>query len=377
MNTEWQQFLKGIGAKFEGNDLTGFDQLTGGGASTGDTDSKTLFDISSLGILEVSGSDSELFLQGHLVNDLSMIGTDTVQLSGYCSTKGRLLATFFIIANDKADGYWLLMPTDVLSTVLQRLEPLSRMPKPVTGNQMIGKVTKMDVNLKNHSAELMVFGVSDRQVLDSALDSMNSYDPEESSSVIRLPSLTAFRLPHSERYLCFGSIEVCRKIWEHEKDHAALMTEEQWNLANVRSGLPQVLLDTQDKVIPQMANLHLLDGLSFTKGCYPGQEIVARMQYLGKLKRHMARFEHAGPPLPVGSSVISGNDQDAGWVMTSASAGVDRSESLIIVKIAAKESGFEVNDSTGSSIVPLTELPLPYALISDETNSEDATDQPQ
>ena len=109
--------------------------------------------------------------------------------------------------------------------------------------------------------------------------------------------------------------------------------------------------------MPQMANMHVLDGISFTKGCYPGQEIVARMQYLGTLKRHAVRFRFAGKPVAPGTEIVAGEAAGAGIVMASAAVDDAQAEALAVVKISVENEPLVL----AGSGVALTRYELPYA----------------
>jgi len=353
MKSEWQQFLVSCGAQFDGSTLTGFDAPPDSGVSE-----SAIVDLSDFSIVEVSGKDAGVFLQDHFVNDVQALTSGAVQLSGYCSTKGRLLATFYLALID--DTYLLFVPTDVAGSIVQRLNMFARMPRTV-GKQMIGKITPTDANLLDRTGDLQVFGL----IGEPALALLDSIDPGASTDqVFRTSSLTVIKVPDSDRCICFGDVSACQTSWASLGETVRYATGNAWQLADIRGGVPFIVEVVQDKVVPQMANLHVLGGVSFTKGCYPGQEIVARMQYLGKLKRQMVRYGYEGAPLEVGSTVASGDDKDAGLVLASATTSDNNCESLVVVKVSAREAGFQVVGPSGSR--PLRELALPYSLDEDD-----------
>jgi hypothetical protein len=138
---------------------------------------------------------------------------------------------------------------------------------------------------------------------------------------------------------------------------------EYWALLDIRAGIPSVHAETSDAFVPQMANMQLIDGVSFTKGCYTGQEVVARMQYLGKLKRRMylAEVTAPEPPLPGDGlySPSSRSEQSAGRVVDACAVGGDRYELLVVVEVGAAEGG-EVSLGEGGPTLALREPPYGF-----------------
>jgi len=164
------------------------------------------------------------------------------------------------------------------------------------------------------------------------------------------------------RSLLFGpteavqtSLAACLDALPENTNEPLWSTESSWVLGDIQAGVPSIVSSTQDAFVPQMVNLGQVDGLSFTKGCYPGQEIVARMQYLGKLKRAMVRFSSASTSVPQpGDKLSAGDDENAGEVVSSVS--VDGGmECLAVVKTAADVSTFTYQGAT------LCAQELPYS----------------
>ena len=252
----------------------------------------TLISLPHLAVLELTGPDAEAFLQAQVPSDIRLLNAQRAQISGWCTAKGRLLTTFVIWPVD--NGYRLILASDVADAIAKRLKmyilrlkvQVSRLDSTVAG--LLNPPTKL--------AGLTV--------------------PTDAWQVSHDSGLTAIRLDPT-RVLLTG-------------DAAALATAaagvapgtiDAWLRADIEQGFPLVSQATSEHYVPQMINLDKLGGVSFKKGCYPGQEIVARTHYLGKIKRHLYRVQ-ASEPLSVGTEVRSGilNGQACGSLLSVAPA---------------------------------------------------------
>ncbi len=173
------------------------------------------------------------------------------------------------------------------------------------------------------------------------------------------------------RYLVLASVDDQIALW-NTCNSMAKADDAVWRLADIGAGIPSVTRQTQEAFVPQMVNLQLIDALSFTKGCYPGQEIVARMQYLGKLKRHMRRFRLSPDATgkvsvpQAGDSLQAGEDADAGVVVDAVLGADGRAELLAVVKVSAVEASLSVGGQA------LLALDLPYDIPSMQKEQVDA-----
>jgi len=225
--------------------------------------------LSHEGILAVRGSDASKFLQGQLTCNLNYLNDDIASLGARCTPKGRMLSSFRILS--EGDGYLLAMATELLESQLTDLQKYAAFSKS---------------KLSNESAAWVRFGLSGG---DGVLVSLGLDLPQEADRVARANGLLAVRLSD-------GRAELWAPASETQTLHARLIAQlpeaplERWLLAQVRAGIGQVWGATRELFIPQMLNLQAVGGVSFKKGCYTGQEIVARMQYLGKLKRRLYRL---------------------------------------------------------------------------------------
>lgn len=308
-----------------------------------------LFDLSHLGLIAVTGEDAHAFLQGQLTNDIRELSDAHSHLSGWCSPKGRMLACFRLI---RLDGEILLqLPLASLEAALQRMRRY---------------VLRARVSLHDASARIMRMGVAGPAAAD-LLENRLGRLPEFDSGVRRYQALTLLRLPGAgtPRFQVLGPGQALADLWSWlAAQGAAPDNEDAWSLLDIRAGLPSVLPGTEDAFVPQMTNMQLVDGLSFTKGCYTGQEVVARMQYLGRLKRRMYRARVTSPRRPNPGDELfapsSASGQGAGRVVDARPVGPDRYELLVVVELAALEQG-EVRLEEGAPPLEFLTLPYPFA----------------
>ncbi len=309
------------------------------------TEQPALCDLSHLSLLKFSGSDAEQFLQGQLTNDVKLLTEEHSHLSGYCSAKGRLLAIFRAFYHN--DAYYLQAPTEIIDALQKRL-------------QMFIMIS--EVKLEAVSEQLPSFGLMG----DTATAHLQGHFaklPTAENSLIHEGDTTIIRHPGTQpRYQIIAPLEQQKALWSHLENGADIVNSTAWSLADIKAGIPNIYQVTQEKFIPQMVNLHLIDGLSFTKGCYVGQEVVARMQYLGSQKRNMYLATLTAEEQPnVGDSLFSPSNQStqgAGSIVDI--AGADQHYQLLIV---IQNELADKNDVQLSKNGPKLEIKqLPYAL---------------
>lgn len=334
MNAEWQRFLGSLGARI----VEGEAVFEAGGP--GDCN---LWDLSHLGLIRVAGDEAETFLQGQLTNDIRLLKPDTSQLGSFCSPKGRMLASFRLFR--LGDAIYLQLPRERLAPILQRLRMF---------------VLRAKVSIDDASDELAQIGLAG----DCALGILGDLAGPEVDAAVQREGICAVRLPGDRpRFLLAGEPDAVRARWEHAAHRARPANAASWRLLDIRAGIPTVYEQTAEAFVPQMVNLQLVNGVSFTKGCYTGQEVVARMQYLGKLKRRMyrVRFDAERCPAPATElfSPTSESGQGPGRVVVAAPGAEGGCEALVVVETdIAGSADIRVGDADGPV---LTFLDLPYA----------------
>ena len=300
-------------------------------------------DLSHLGVIRVSGTNKREFLQGQLTNDINKISATHSQLSSYCSPKGRMLASFRIL--QLGEDLLILLPIELLEPTMKRLGMF---------------IMRADVQLSDASEALKCIELSG----DCASDLLPIDPPEADNGVVSHDAYTVARIPGDRpRFLVISDCDCMQALWEEAKQVATPTSRRSWALLDIRAGLPTVFESTREAFVPQMTNLQLIDGVSFTKGCYTGQEVVARMQYLGKLKRRMyrARIDTDRLPAP-GTALYSASNasgQGSGRVVDSAASPDGGYEALVVTPIDCVDADdLKLSDEKGPA---LQILPMPYA----------------
>lgn len=338
MHQDWQAFLESQGAQIAADQTAQFEPRAA------DSDC-AVTDLSELGVISVAGPEAVDFLQGQLSNDLRELSDTHSQLNSHCSPKGRMIANFRILR--LGDALLLILPTGQVEALATRLKMF---------------LLRAKASIEDLSDSLVCMGVIGT-CADHALKAHFGELPSDRNAMAHAENAALIRVcADQDRYLLIGPVEVARSLWEAARDAGAGTAHpKRWHLADIRAGLPTVLPETRDSFIPQMANMQLIDGVSFHKGCYTGQEVVARMQYLGKLKRRMYLAEvtlpeHLPAPAPGAalSSPSSTSEQAAGRIVNSCATEPGRYEMLVVAEISAAEGG-ELrlgDDGPGLSISP-------------------------
>lgn len=292
------------------------------------------------GVLAVRGADAAKFLQGQLTCNLNYLSDTQASLGARCTQKGRMQSSFRILL--QGDGVLLAMATELLEPQLADLKKYAVFSKS---------------KLTDESAAWARFGLANA---DHALASLGLELPAATDSVARSEQLIAIRVSpgRTELWAPAEQAEAVRSQLAAQLQTADL---NEWLLGQVRAGIGQVMPQTRELFIPQMLNLQAVGGVSFKKGCYTGQEIVARMQYLGKLKRRLYRLSLNAAELPEpGTPLFSpSHNSSIGEVVITAKAD-QMVELLAVLQAEAAESG-DVHLGTLEGPA-LQLLDLPYQL---------------
>lgn len=306
--------------------------------------------LNDLALYRASGPDAGSFLHGQLTNDVTGLPDDRAALAGYCSPKGRLLSTLIYWHTDDQGqpGFYLLMKSSIAQAVTKRLKMF---------------ILRAKVSLE--PVDQAIVGVHYPNDTHPANLAPSSGTPD-AWSLVRNAQGSWFKLPHTQQ----GS----RWIWLPSPDAPNVPTVvdpvalQNWQSADILAGLPWVQEQTQDTFIPQTLNLDLINGVSFTKGCYPGQEVVARAHYRGTVKRRMfiastPADTGAGIAIPGTDIFQAGQENPCGRVANAATenhAGQNRVLMLLELPIAeANTSDLRLGSPQGPKV---TVLELPYSL---------------
>jgi folate-binding protein YgfZ len=316
-------------------------------------DGDSCSELSCLGLIAVEDSDAEQFLQGQLTCDVRQVTSDHSLLGAFCSPKGRALACFRLFR--RGGTLYLELPQE-------RVEPIL--------TQLRKYVLRAKVTLQDASDSLLRFGIAGPHA-EALLTARFGVLPDTVNQVIHTPSdagsdITIIRAPATitPRFAVYGSLPAMQALWTSLEREVTFTGAEPWRLLNILAGIPTIYRETVEMFTPQMLNLEILDGVSFKKGCYTGQEVVARTHYLGKLKRRMylARVESESPPRP-GDPLFSPQadaSQGAGRIVDAAEYPENGYAVLASALILGAEQGeLHLGDANGPT---LRLEPLPYAL---------------
>jgi folate-binding protein YgfZ len=310
--------------------------------------------VTDQGLIALTGADSAGFLHNQLTNDVEHLGQDDVRLAGYCTPKGRLQATFLMWRNE--ESIFLQLPREIQPPLQKRLSMFVLRAKTKLSDATDAPATQVVLGLGGGMAEAVL-----QTWFEPLPDKPYTKVEHALGTLLRLAD--AFGAP---RYLWLTSADIAATVAPVLADKLNVGGNEAWRLAEIHAGVPQITAGTQEQFVPQMINFELLGGVNFKKGCYPGQEIVARSQYLGKLKRRTALVRLAGAAAP-GAEVFAESDpsQPCGMVVNAAPNGLGGTDALVEMKLEALEQGTARASAVrlGSADgVALEFLPMPYVL---------------
>jgi folate-binding protein YgfZ len=248
-------------------------------------------------LLRFHGGDAKSFLQGQLTCDLDQVTSDQAQFGGYCTPKGRLLANFMLLSTPQ--GYLMHTPADVSASVTDRLRKF---------------VLRCDVKIERERS-LRALGLAGPEA-SALLQQELGAPPRRRLAIGHHARASMVRLP-GENFLVVAASTEMAALWESLAKHAVPAGAQCWNWVQIQAGVPWITAATQDQFLPQMIGLDTIGGVSFDKGCYTGQEIVARTHYLGEVKRKL-RLGRTRGSVRAGDALLTAGQQ-CGTVLNAAS----------------------------------------------------------
>lgn len=321
-------------------------------------DSQTLFfpaqgiaRLDHLGVIEVSGADNTSFLQGQLTNDVSQLSTTQARFAAFCSAKGRMQASFIVLGRESGD-ILLICSQDLLAATLKRLSMF---------------VMRAKAKLRDATADYALYGLLGQTagLSDTDLDAPWQASAIDGASVVQL----------------YPAQGIARQLWVAPTGTPAptgpAVPLDAWQFSEVLSGVATVTVPVVDALVPQMLNYESVGGVSFKKGCYPGQEVVARSQFRGTLKRraYIVRLDLSAPessatgadaaPMFAGQELYSSQDhsQPCGVVVQAARSAAGPWFGIVAMQTSAATGAALHLGSAGGAQVNV--LDLPYALLED------------
>ncbi len=286
-----------------------------------------------LGILRFTGADAASFLQGQLSNDTSRLAAQSALFAAYSSPQGRVLTLIYLLPH--STGIVAIMPRELLTPTMERLKKF---------------VLRAKVKIDEPGDSLIVVGVHGGQ----ALSALGAPLPAAPGRYTEHDGVGVAAVGHEQRFWVIASAETFSA--SRTLDTRSERVEHDWRLADIRAGRPQIYSSTSETFVAQMLNLDLLDGISFTKGCYTGQEIIARTQHLGRIKRRMYHLQLPGGDWQIGQALRLSDGRHGRIVDVSVAR--DCVEALAVLTL---EGGAEADAMTDSVVSGLV-LPLPYLI---------------
>ncbi len=339
MNKEWQQFLTDNGAQITDS---GSIQFSGDNQLAPDN---ALCPLTGQVVLRVTGDDAADFLQGQFSNDVAALGSPGSQLTTWSSPKGRVLTLFRLYRDDT--GYLIALPAELAESFLKRLRMYVLRAKVVIEEQ----------------PQLVSFGVSGEAATRQIKNTLGSVPGDIDACVCSDETIVTRVRGEQPRYEVITSVSNACELWSAWSATCQPGGDTVWRLQNIDAGVPCIGSATSEAFVLQMLNLQHIDGVSFKKGCFPGQEVVARMQYLGKLKRRMYRatgqIESNAMPAPGDDVFNEATASAVGKVVDAQPVGDGTYRMLAVCAIAAAEKPLYLEPQAQRS---LSLLDLPYSI---------------
>ncbi len=306
-----------------------------------DTANPALSVLDQYSAYRISGDDAETFLQGQLSNDVKQLADgQRGQLTSYCTPKGRMLALFYLMKAES--GYIAIMPSAIAESVFKRLQMF---------------IMRSKVEISPLADEYSLLGLHQA-------DSLLSQELTPSDSAYTIASQGnnfSMRIAgQPSRLLLLADDDLANKLTQ---DESLLVSNDRWQLADIEAGIPNIFAKTQESFVPQMTNLELIDGVNFRKGCYPGQEVVARLHYLGTAKRRMYRLAiNASEMLEINAEVfVEGSEQAIGHIVNAVELEPGLYNALAVLRVEHASNDLLHTDYSSN----IEQLKLPYSLISE------------
>lgn len=297
--------------------------------------------LSDYAVLRVSGADAATFLQGQATCDVAALPPGGVTHGAFCTPKGRAIASFRMLRQQ--DAFHLLLPAELASDLRKRLQIF---------------VLRAKVVIEDISASLGCIGILNAGAgADWQAVAARHADADEESWLV-------FPAEAGKRWLLAAAAENAERLWHGlgEEPGFTAASAMAWRLAEIEAGIPAIVQNTREEFLPQMLNLDLLGGIGYQKGCYTGQEIVARTHYLGQLKRRMFRLRcRSGTEPHPGHHIYDADKPDSrniGQVIAVAGEADGSCQLLAVITLDHAGGNLHLQSPDGPS---LAILDLPYS----------------
>ena len=341
MNPTWQQHLISSGAVIENQRVVHFGNPAQENKSL--QTETVLADLSDFGLIHFSGEDAQTFLQGQLTNDVRQVSPTKSHYSAYCSPKGRMLANFLFWQDES--GYNMQLPAELRESIQKRLSMY---------------VLRSKVKVSDLSDQYIRFGIGGQKSSEIMTKHFGE-TPQVPHEIKTIGQDRIINLP-GNRFEIITTPENAPGLWDAMRQDCMPVGSAAWEWLEIQAGVPRITAATQEQFVPQMVNYEAIGGVSFQKGCYPGQEIVARTQYLGKLKRRMY-LAHLDADTPAAGDNLFSQEmegQASGMIVNVQPAPDGGYDLLAVIQISS--AGAESIHWKALDGPALQLLPLPYPL---------------
>ena len=335
MNPHWESFLAKLNARLQG-------QQSSNELNSDLLGRTTISVVPNLSVLSVRGADAATFLQGQTTCNILALDCNSATFGAICNPKGRALTTFLLVKTD--DSYLIILPNELLASIEKKLRLY---------------ILRSDVDLCDVSADYCLIGIAN--VPDSLVPNNTISLPNDKLGVSTHKNSTSIKVSEN-RWLIITNHENAIDIWNWfvQTQHFVEANPSLWDVHEILDGIPWLSIKTRELFVPQMFNLDVLGGISFDKGCYTGQEIIARTHYLGKQKRRMylASIQTDKNPQPATPIYVFGNQQSIGQVVNAVCYYTDEIHALLVLQMEhANSEEIVLAEPTG---IPVKILTLPY-----------------
>ena len=351
MNNDWKNYLLNKGARYTEDATFHFNDDAADNLKAENTD--IICDLSHYSTLVIAGDDAMEFMQGQFTNDVEKVDESNSQINAFCNNKGRMTANFRLFKHQ--GNFFISVKNSLVEKGIEHLQNYI-LRSQVAVQDVSEQLIHLGVSGDNATELLAPFIVDINQEIDSV-------SHNDDFIVIRVAGLAD---SNKARYEIFCSVEQAKSLWETFSEQAEAVNSSSWDYINIQAGLPFIDIHTIEEFVPQMLNMDLINGVSFTKGCFTGQEIIARMHYLGKLKKRCFKVHIATEDKPTAGNKLFAENAKAGLntgmiiqVEKNTESGYD---ALAVIQIADTESNLFLNDADGPAV---TVKELPYSFDSE------------
>ena len=291
---DWNEFLKNNGAVFENGTVVSFGNTKRESGAC--LDKNSIADLSQFTPVEITGKDADSFLHGQFAGDIKSLGANDYLLTAWCNPKGQVIVNFYILRIN--DRFLLLVPGDLCEKFIRRLEMF---------------ILRAEVEVTDKRGELVSIGININEKANNLPEDILTGQP-----VKQLDGYTCLRndkdLP---RMIFTGDLKSISGLWQTLSTNMIPVGTHQWQMLDIQAGIPWINEQSTEQFLPQYLNLDFLNGVSFDKGCFPGQEIVARLKYRGVVKQrlYLASIQQETVPKPGDNLSLVNEDRNAGTIV--------------------------------------------------------------